>query len=95
VIEVKDTGLGITPENQRRLFREFTRFNPGAAHGAGIGLAISQRIAHALGGKITVNSEEGVGSTFRLELPFRPHQRDENPIPFSNHAEVTSGKQNP
>jgi PAS domain S-box-containing protein len=95
VIEVKDTGLGITPENQRRLFREFTRFNPGAAHGAGIGLAISQRIAHALGGKITVDSEEGMGSTFRLELPFRPHQRDENPIPFSNHAEVTSGKPNP
>jgi signal transduction histidine kinase len=99
VIEVTDNGSGITPENQRRLFQEFTRFSPGAAHGAGIGLAISQRIAHALGGAITVESELGVGSTFSLRLPSGEIQREENPILFSNHAEnhaeITSGKRHP
>ena len=70
-IEVIDDGPGISAENQERLFQEFTRFDPHAAHGAGIGLAISQRIANALGGTITVDSEPGVGSNFRLSLPLR------------------------
>ena len=75
-IAVIDTGPGIAPENLTRVFQEFTRFDPSAAHGAGIGLAISQRIAHALGGAIRVKSKVGVGSTFALLLPFdsdRPH----------------------
>jgi signal transduction histidine kinase len=72
VAEVSDTGRGIPPDKQRLLFLEFTRFDPGAAQGAGIGLAISQRIAHALGGAITVESEVGAGSTFTLWLPLVP-----------------------
>ena len=73
VIEVIDDGPGISLENQKRLFREFTRFDPKAAEGAGIGLAISQRIARALGGTIAVESEPGSGSKFSLSLPFRSH----------------------
>jgi signal transduction histidine kinase len=72
VAEVSDTGRGIPPDKQRLLFLEFTRFDPGAAQGAGIGLAISQRIAQALGGAITVESEVGAGSTFALWLPLVP-----------------------
>ena len=70
--EVRDTGRGITPDRQGLLFVEFTRFDPGAAQGAGIGLAISQRVAQALGGAITVESEVGIGSTFTLWLPCVP-----------------------
>ncbi|HET7563439.1 MAG TPA: PAS domain-containing sensor histidine kinase [Gemmatimonadaceae bacterium] len=71
VVSVIDTGPGISQEQQAMLFREFTRFNPGAAHGSGIGLAISQRVARALGGEIRVQSQPGAGSTFALWLPMR------------------------
>jgi two-component system sensor histidine kinase BaeS len=69
VIEVADTGKGISAEQQTLLFREFTRFDPEAAHGAGIGLAISQHVARALGGEIRVQSQPDHGSTFSLWLP--------------------------
>ena len=72
VISVGDDGPGIPAEKLPALFTEFTRFDPGAAEGAGIGLAISQKIAQALGGRITVESELGHGSTFALHLPIRP-----------------------
>ena len=69
IVSVMDDGPGIPAERQSALFAEFTRFDPGAAEGAGIGLAISQRIAEALGGEITVDSQPGHGSTFSLHLP--------------------------
>jgi signal transduction histidine kinase len=71
VIEVEDTGPGIPAEQQRRLFEEFVRLDTGAATGAGLGLAISNRLARALGGQLTVSSEPGRGSTFGLVLPLR------------------------
>jgi len=70
-IDVTDTGPGIPADKQHLLFREFTRLDPEATHGAGLGLAISQRIASALGGCITMESEAGRGSTFTLWLPGR------------------------
>jgi signal transduction histidine kinase len=69
--QVVDTGQGIRGDQQHRLFQEFTRFDASGTPGAGIGLAISQKIAEALGGRITVQSEEGRGSTFTLWLPLR------------------------
>jgi len=68
-IDVCDDGPGISADKRHTLFEEFTRFDPDAAQGAGIGLAISQRLAAALGGTITVRSEVGAGSTFTLWLP--------------------------
>jgi signal transduction histidine kinase len=56
-------------DKQNLLFREFTRFSPEAAEGSGIGLAISQRLARALGGAITFESRVGGGSTFTIWLP--------------------------
>ena len=70
-IDVSDDGPGIPADKQPTLFTEFTRFDPNAAEGAGIGLAISQRLAVALGGSITVQSDVGAGSTFTLWLPLR------------------------
>lgn len=68
-IRVADTGPGIPEDKQERIFQEFTRLDPEAEHGAGVGLAISRRIARLLGGDITVASAEGGGSTFTLWLP--------------------------
>ncbi|MBV9773145.1 MAG: PAS domain-containing sensor histidine kinase [Gemmatimonadetes bacterium] len=68
-IHVTDTGPGIPEEKRETIFQEFTRLDPEAPHGAGVGLAISRRIARLLGGDITVESEVGRGSTFTLRLP--------------------------
>lgn len=72
VIEVSDTGTGIPPEKRERIFHEFTRLDPNAANGAGVGLAISRRIARLLGGDLSVESEVGRGSRFTLWLPCTP-----------------------
>ena len=68
-IEVADTGSGIPTDRQQLVFEEFVRLDPHAAPGAGVGLAISQRIVHALGGELTLHSESGRGSSFVLWLP--------------------------
>jgi signal transduction histidine kinase len=87
-VEVSDSGPGI-PEAQRPLiFKEFTRLDPNAAEGSGLGLAISQRIAEALRGWITLESEEGRGSTFTLCLPWsteiEPDLLDRRPAPLDD-----------
>lgn len=69
---VTDTGTGIAPEDARRLFRPFSQVDAGLTRrhgGTGLGLYISQRLAQLLGGRIDVQSELGIGSTFTLALP--------------------------
>lgn len=72
VVEVIDTGLGIPPDRQEFIFEEFSRIGDSGKPGAGLGLAISRVLAHALGGQISLESEIGHGSTFTLWLPLRP-----------------------
>jgi PAS domain S-box-containing protein len=69
-IDVTDTGPGIPAEKTELIFQEFTRLDPEAQHGAGVGLAISRRIARLLGGDITLESQIDHGSTFTLWLPW-------------------------
>ena len=70
-IEVADTGAGIAPEMLVRIFDPFfTTKDQGK--GSGLGLAISYTLAEALGGALTVESKQGVGSRFRLWIPRRP-----------------------
>ena len=71
-ISITDTGMGIDKDKQRLLFQEFVRLDPTAGPGVGIGLAMSARIAEALGGAITVRSEREKGSVFVLWLPCEP-----------------------
>jgi signal transduction histidine kinase len=71
---VRDTGTGIEPTEQQRIFERFARgsTNPRSSEGAGLGLAIVQAIATALGGQIELSSSLGKGSMFVLVLPLKP-----------------------
>jgi signal transduction histidine kinase len=68
--DVIDTGLGIPADKQEIIFEEFSRLGTNDRAGAGLGLAISKRLAEALGGQISVESEVGQGSTFTLLIPL-------------------------
>jgi len=71
VFEVEDRGEGISPADQRNIFREFHQGDSYKKDaGAGLGLHLSRQIARLHGGDITVESEKGVGSTFRVQLPL-------------------------
>ena len=71
IFEIKDEGIGIPPEDQKRLFESFHRAkNVGAIPGTGLGLAIVQKSVELHGGRITCTSEVGVGTTFRVTLPL-------------------------
>jgi signal transduction histidine kinase len=75
LLEIEDTGIGIAPEDQRRLFERFFRAESAVERqlpGTGLGLYISRVIAEAHRGSLSVRSELGRGSTFRLELPLVP-----------------------
>jgi signal transduction histidine kinase len=69
---VADTGIGMTPEQQAKLFAEFTQADATTAQrfgGTGLGLAITRKLARLMGGDVTVASEPGKGSEFTVRLP--------------------------
>ena len=74
-IAVADTGVGIPARYLPRLYDEFFRGHHGGerVNGTGLGLPICRRIAQELGAIIEVESEEGVGSTFRVRIPTDPN----------------------
>jgi signal transduction histidine kinase len=74
-IEVSDTGIGIAPADQERIFEEFFQVRSplhAGVKGTGLGLAFAQRVAVTLGGSVEVTSSPGVGSRFTVELPRDP-----------------------
>ena len=68
-LEISDTGAGLTKEERERLF---TPYYTTKQHGTGLGLAIVQSVVSDHGGRISVESESGVGTTFRISLPAAP-----------------------
>ncbi len=83
-IAVRDTGIGIAPENQSRIFLEFEQADVGSTRrfdGIGLGLTISHRIVERMGGSIVIESAPGHGSTFRVSVPLpRASDVDEQPM---------------
>jgi CheY-like chemotaxis protein len=84
---VRDTGIGIAPEAQQRIFREFEQADERIARsygGTGLGLSISERIVKRMGGRITLESKPGVGSTFEVSVPLAASDAsDSKQTPFA------------
>ncbi|MCX6255814.1 MAG: ATP-binding protein [Bacteroidia bacterium] len=75
IFKIRDTGIGINKENLGRIFEEFRQEIDGhhrPFEGLGIGLTLAKEVAERMGGKISVQSEKGVGSEFSFSIPYRP-----------------------
>jgi CheY-like chemotaxis protein/anti-sigma regulatory factor (Ser/Thr protein kinase) len=86
---VRDTGIGMTPDQVERVFQEFAQADFSTQQrfgGTGLGLTISRKFARMMGGDITVTSKPGEGSTFSLQLPVRAGKprRSEDTLPHGN-----------
>jgi CheY-like chemotaxis protein len=92
-ISVADTGIGMAKEEMDKLFSEFVQLDDSASKrhaGTGLGLAISRHLAEMMGGRIAVESEQGVGSTFRVFLPIN-HPVDAVELPEDAEVDRDSG----
>ncbi|MCK6490453.1 MAG: response regulator [Planctomycetes bacterium] len=84
VLAVEDSGIGIPPDRQGRLFNPFIQADAAIGRhfgGTGLGLAICKRLARLMGGDITLWSEPGRGSRFAVDLPLLPVQGSASPAP--------------
>ncbi|WP_029114393.1 GAF domain-containing protein [Mycobacterium sp. URHB0044] len=79
VVTVADTGIGVPPEDQERIFESFQQGGRGAPkeEGTGLGLTLSRRIVGLMGGRIWLQSTPGIGSTFGFSIPGLPVRTDE------------------
>ncbi|MGE4217852.1 MAG: response regulator [Alphaproteobacteria bacterium] len=88
-IEVRDTGIGMTPEQMERLFQAFTQADSSTTRrfgGTGLGLSITRRLAEMMLGRVEVSSEYGVGSCFRVVLPYGADAKSGLRTPFAHFA---------
>ena len=91
---VADTGIGMTPEQQTKLFEEFTQADSSTARqygGTGLGLAITRKLARMMGGDVTVTSEPGKGSVFTVRLPASADSLARDPIGSEATARPAAG----
>jgi CheY-like chemotaxis protein len=91
-IAVADTGIGMTPEQQSKLFKEFTQVDPSTVRqygGTGLGLAIARKLARMMGGDVTVASEPGKGSVFTVRLPAGAHSQARSSVGSDGRLSAT------
>ncbi|MDR2580617.1 MAG: response regulator [Fibromonadaceae bacterium] len=80
--EVKDTGIGMSPEQMKKIFNPFTQADSSTTRdygGTGLGLTIAKNIVKLMGGKLVVESSPGIGSTFSFEITFNTIDADDTP----------------
>jgi signal transduction histidine kinase/CheY-like chemotaxis protein len=89
ILEVQDTGIGIAPEDQARIFAPFVQVGNDATHnGTGLGLTITRQFVKMMGGTIDVRSAPGEGSLFRVELPLEQAVESEVVATADGHGPV-------
>lgn len=89
--EVRDTGVGIPPERLENMFEAFQQADSSTSRrfgGTGLGLSIARTFAHSMGGKLSATSTPGIGSTFRLRLPFTCAEVPTPPPPMAKGASL-------
>ncbi len=100
-VSIKDTGIGIKPEDHEKIFQEFRQVSEGLGRnfeGVGLGLTISKRITELMGGVISVESQLGVGSVFKVRFPAftttqeAPTPTEEIPISVEESVKTPSTK---
>ncbi len=96
MISVSDTGIGIKPEDQERIYEAFERLNFSFSRpepGTGLGLALVRKLVELHGGRVWVESEgEGKGSTFRFVIPFLEAGKEEQENePLKDRSDTTDG----
>ena len=92
--QVEDTGIGIPPERRDALFQSFSQVDSSTTRrfgGTGLGLAISKRLAEIMNGSLSVESQQGKGSTFTLLIPL-PEAPRQTTLHQAQHAEFVTGK---
>jgi CheY-like chemotaxis protein len=99
-IEVSDTGIGIEPDRQARIFESFHQVDSGLSRnyaGLGLGLALVQKLVALMGGQIAAESELGKGSTFTVRLPIRlpAGSRDKTPKHTAGAPAILAVEDNP
>ena len=96
-ISVSDSGIGIEPELQAHLFQPFSQLDDSRTRrfgGTGLGLALSRRLAQALSGDVVLaKSQIGIGSTFKVTLPYHPAESEESSSTLLNEPIQNSGPQ--
>jgi signal transduction histidine kinase/CheY-like chemotaxis protein len=99
VFRIKDTGIGMTPEQVKKLFQAFTQADASTSRkygGTGLGLVISRRFCQMMGGDVTVTSEYGKGSVFTVRMPLKVLDKklpsSASPSPNDSITIVPTGK---
>ncbi len=96
-LDVKDSGIGMTPEQVARLFQPFTQADASTTRkygGTGLGLTITRRFCQMMGGDVTVQSDPGRGSTFTIRLPAEYRAVPiEIPVPGTSSSSTNSGRE--